>query len=808
EDFAISTLRGKAADNRAWSADPSKPAVICGTVDMIGSRLLFSGYGAGFKTRPLLAGLLGQDTLVIHDEAHLEPAFQRLLESIEEEQRRAGDRALFPLRLMSLTATSRSQEASDPFSLSQDDEADEEVARRLCATKRLTLKAIEDEKKLPDAVFARALKFKSSGRAVLVFLRTVENVSTVAKALKEQKQTVQVLTGTLRGLERDGLVNDGCFQRFLRRGGDTSETQETVFLVCTSAGEVGVDLSADDLICDLSTFDSMAQRLGRLNRFGQRDDSTVTVFHPRVFSHAEKIRKAEAAVEEASDDQKRKDAEEKLESLRQKLLAEVAREKTLELLRSLKGDASPKALSALSALDPEERRQAFTPEPEILPATELLFDAWALTSITGTLPGRPPVDPFLHGIAEWVPPTTQVAWRDEVDLIDADALRDRYAPADLLDDFPLEPHELLSDRSERVLETLLQAVEKHPKNNSAPCWLIDKSGDSVKPMTLGEIAKAMSGQESDLKKKEKKKDWISQNLAYATLLLSPAQSHPVAGMLSVDGFDSTSSSDDRADVSCDQRDENDRPLRARCFDDEPAPPGMRLLRTIDLVDDELSATSEDESDGSARHRIWRWFEAIPTRDSGSAVQGEPCPVSLEEHTSDVVREAERLVKRLALRSPLARAVVAAAKLHDSGKKRRVWQRTIGNDDPDLILAKSGGSNQRAVRTSFRHELGSLIDAEQGDLLQHLSPEERDLALHLVAAHHGRARPLFFADEQFDPEAKTIDVAALCERSAIRFAQLQRRHGRWGLAYLESLLRAADYAVSAVSSATAAMEGSK
>ena len=84
--LALSTLRGQFADNREWCADPARPAVIVGTVDMIGSGLLFSRYTCGFKTRPHHAALLGQDALLVHDEAHLEPAFQILLNSIVDEQ--------------------------------------------------------------------------------------------------------------------------------------------------------------------------------------------------------------------------------------------------------------------------------------------------------------------------------------------------------------------------------------------------------------------------------------------------------------------------------------------------------------------------------------------------------------------------------------------------------------------------------------------------------------------------------------------------------------------------------------------------
>lgn len=48
----VSTLRGQYVDNREWLADPALPAVIVGTVDMIGSRLLFEGYGVSRKMRP------------------------------------------------------------------------------------------------------------------------------------------------------------------------------------------------------------------------------------------------------------------------------------------------------------------------------------------------------------------------------------------------------------------------------------------------------------------------------------------------------------------------------------------------------------------------------------------------------------------------------------------------------------------------------------------------------------------------------------------------------------------------------------
>ena len=282
--LAISTLRGQFADNAEWRIDPGRPAIVVGTVDMIGSRLLFSGYGCGFKSRPLHAGFLGQDSLLIHDEAHLEPAFQALIGAIQEEQDRCHD--VRPLRVMALTATSRDNRsaagltdaAKNPGSVGDASEPLREVWKRTSAKKGAAFHPVNDEAAIPDKVLELAKAHEDTGQAILVFLRKVDDVEKLADRLP--KGRTQSLTGTMRGYERDRLVNmDSVFARFLREPppGVTPETG-AVYLVCTSAGEVGVNISADHLVCDLTPFDSMAQRLGRVNRFGN-GDAKIDVVH-------------------------------------------------------------------------------------------------------------------------------------------------------------------------------------------------------------------------------------------------------------------------------------------------------------------------------------------------------------------------------------------------------------------------------------------------------------------------------------------------------------------------------------------------
>ncbi|MSU78426.1 MAG: type I-U CRISPR-associated helicase/endonuclease Cas3 [Gemmataceae bacterium] len=716
-NLAISTLRGQFVDNREWSADPSRPAIICGTVDMIGSRLLFSGYGVGFKGKPLHAGFLGQDVLLVHDEAHLEPAFQNLLTAIEKEQTRCNEFGKF--RVMELSATSRGD--GEPFSLTPLDFEDDTVKKRIGAKKAIVFHPQKDPKKLADQIADLALAHKDSKRAILVFVRTVDDVMKVRDRLGKQKCQTITLTGTMRGKERDELVNNDTFKRYLPGANDTNQT---VYLICTSAGEVGVNISADHLVCDLSTFESMAQRFGRVNRFGERTDTRIDIVHSTTFE------------DDAYD---------------------MARCKTLDLLKKLNGDGSP---AALGRLDAAERAAAFAPAPTILPTSDILFDAWALTTIKDKLPGRPPVEPYLHGLpTDWQPPETHVAWREEVDVIKGELLDD-YRPADLLEDFPFKPHELLRDSSARVFDLL----KKLPANPETPAWIL-ADGGSVNVTTLGKI------QAGD-----------KEYLYYVTVLLPPE-----AGGLSKQGMLDSTAKERVADVSAEWYADKEHTLKHRVRiwgDDVEIPKGMRRSRPVIDTNPE-----EGDADEPSQKRYWHWFERIGSAGEGMATANKP--YDLQKHLNDAEKAATDFLDGLSLAEPLRTAVIVAAMYHDLGKARTTWQRSIGNFDPKTLYAKSGGSMRPRDLNGYRHEFGSLLDVTAHQRFRDLPDDMNELVLHLIAAHHGRARPHFPADEAFDPEPKGRNVDALASEIPRRFAKLQRKYGRWGLAYLESLVRAAD-----------------
>lgn len=769
--LSVSTLRGQFADNREWSADPARPAVIVGTVDMVGSGLLFSRYTVGFKLRPHHAAFLAQDALLIHDEAHLEPAFQRLLDSIVAEQARSND--LRKLQVIELSATTRSEASSEPFKITEDDNKNEFVNKRLNAVKKLSLVALGDGENERDKIVELALTHKDTGRAILVFVRSVESAAKIAVELDkgELKDKVLTLTGTMRGKERDELVNKPIFQRFLpesSRATAASPSEGTVFLVATSAGEVGVNISADDLVCDVSTYESMAQRFGRVNRFGKCGDSTITVVHETVFGRKDK--KTDKLVQSALD---------------------IARERTLSLLQKLDSDASPAALEKLPA---DERAVAFSPLPKMRVATDVQFDAWALTSIRERIAARPPVAPYLHGKTEWEPPQTYLSWREEVGVIQGELLK-IYPPAELLEDFPLKPHELLRDSTGRVSAAICELTVKSGTTLNA--WIIAESGEvEIKPLSsFADAASTYAKPKSQRSPGENRriKD-LETKLADATLILPASLGGIRNGLLSVDAA-GNSAGVDVAEIPT---------ARMRIHAAAPKVPdqyasGYGLIRAIDTKFD-----GEDDETESPR-RYWIWLEAKHAVNGAQRTAQQP--ETLADHTGATIANATAIAEKL-LPTPtdgepdLRRCLVVAAELHDPGKNRRQWQLGIGNTTynparSDTIFAKSGDATRpRNLAENYRHEFGSLADASAFADFAGLTSIERDIVLHLITAHHGRARPHFPAEEIFDYNAAPDASAARAAEVPLRFARLQRTFGRWGLAWLESLLRAADYTASA------------
>ncbi len=316
--LALSTLRGQKADNREWCLDPSRPAIIIGTVDMIGSRLLFTGYGkAGINHRSLQAGLLGQDSLIVIDEAHLSPCFVETQHDIQGFVQKG--QPLRPFHVMSLSATLSN--TGNTLAINEEQECRNEIAAlRLNARKHIEWLAFDQRAKakegkkaslpeireaLADRLVSRAIQHETSDenappQSVIIFAQTVELVNFICDKLKdalEEKaragveatdkkakkavqdgidQRILKMTGEMRGAERDKLVESEKFQAFSPSKRDRNTPRATHYLIATSCAEVGVNLDADHGLCDLSTLDSMIQRIGRINRFGLTD-STITV---------------------------------------------------------------------------------------------------------------------------------------------------------------------------------------------------------------------------------------------------------------------------------------------------------------------------------------------------------------------------------------------------------------------------------------------------------------------------------------------------------------------------------------------------
>ena len=209
------------------------------------------------------------------------------------------------------------------------------------------------------------------------------------------------------------------------------------------------------------------------------------------------------------------------------------------------------------------------------------------------------------------------------------------------------------------------------------------------------------------------------------------------------------------------------------------PDGWRHVRTFD--------TEFDASGGvSAGLEVFKW-QHDASNDGISSVLAVPQP--LRSHADQVAARVQATAERLRLPVDEIDALVIAARLHDDGKAAERWQRAMNAPPEGRPYAKTCGSGDWRLLEGYSHEFGSLVAAERVEL-----PEAtRDLILHLIAAHHGRGRPLIPVTGCEDEPPSKLEATA--GAAALRFVRLQKRYGPWGLAWREAILRAADQSAS-------------
>lgn len=721
----ISKLRGGGGleDNRKWLEEPHMPAIIIGTIDMIGSRLLFSGYGVGRKVRSFYAGLLGQDSLLVLDETHLSPAMENLLRDVEDISNVKNADRLYPPRILFMSATPH-RKGNNIIRLGSDDMHNAVVEDRYRAVKKLELKKIPPQVNVADEIARHA---GSKPGRVMIYVKSPKDALKISKNLEKEEREVVVLTGTIRGFERDRLSEKKAYKAFLgKHGGEPS------YMVATSAGEVGADFDADHMVCDATTLDSLIQRLGRLNRTGGKDRKATATL---IYNGNEKGSAAETV----------------------KFLVE----------RNMH-DGSPQALSkALEGLGEGDMDRMFASKPKTQPLTKDLLDSWSMTSIYREYRSRPHVRFWLRGDEDKARPDTYVCWRE-----DAKYLKNDDA-GDVFDNYRILPKETLREYTDEVYKFL--------KGKSGQIMVIKDDGQCKKQTT------------SDVKK---------EDLYFSTVVL-PTD----FGGLDKRGFLSpgeTSPVRDVADISSNGQDAEGLSGYSRCrvlvekMDDAQDAikqiGGLPKVREIGKWLDsskmklvyEIDITKPDEDSPDTKIR---YYARRIGQQSRTLVEQ-----NLDDHLKDVKEKAADIVKPYSnMPEAVKNAIITAAGYHDKGKENEKWQAWMHVEPNKMPLAKTASRKSPLNMGGFRHELCSthMLEKMPRDELG----DESDLVLHLVASHHGWARPCF-RPEARDNKAMNLDGDdQILTRVAERYANLQKRFGAFGLAWLEGLLRGADWSAS-------------
>ena len=293
EPLHVAVLRGGMYRDNAWAKSPTQPTVCISTVNQVGSRLLFRGYGVSEYQRAIHAGLVGNDSLIIVDEAHLSQPFVETLNAVryyrsgawaelahptpfevvppcqQPSPRRRSHSSSTPRRI---TRTKSSDGTSGPKSWPEELRSPRTRKKKTRTAEPSLLRRFRERPGSGRARHARgnAAKAPRQGslsepaRPVHVVGIVVNRVATARMIFdvlhKDQDHCYAILlTGRIRPYDRDELLyrtrvegrEEGWFP-YMEAASERPTLGKMLFVVATQTVEVGANFSFDALATEAS----------------------------------------------------------------------------------------------------------------------------------------------------------------------------------------------------------------------------------------------------------------------------------------------------------------------------------------------------------------------------------------------------------------------------------------------------------------------------------------------------------------------------------------------------------------------------